>query len=194
MTATMTADNTWFTADTHFGHPGILRHQENRSSRWKTTQEMDEGLIEAWNSRVGRKDFVFHLGDFFWRSADEALEILRRLNGHIFLVPGNHDSTATREKVRKKFLAVSPIMEKTIEGQPLVLCHYAMRTWNRAHHGAWQLFGHSHGSMTDLGDSPQMDVGVDTRPDFAPYLFAEIRELLQDKTFEAVDHHAPERE
>jgi hypothetical protein len=26
-----------------------------------------------------------------------------------------------------------------------VLCHYAMRVWNRSHHGAWHLYGHSQG-------------------------------------------------
>jgi hypothetical protein len=32
-------------------------------------------------------------------------------------------------------------------GQPIVLCHYAMRVWNRSHHGAWHLYGHSRGNL-----------------------------------------------
>jgi calcineurin-like phosphoesterase family protein len=34
-----------------------------------------------------------------------------------------------------------------------------MRAWNKSHFNAWQLYGHSHGTLNPLGK--QYDVGVD---------------------------------
>ena len=33
--------------------------------------------------------------------------------------------------------------------QDIVLCHYAMRVWQKSHYGAWMLYGHSHGTLPD---------------------------------------------
>lgn len=46
-----------------------------------------------------------------------------------------------------------------VDGQELILDHYAGRTWNKSHHGSVQLFGHSHNQMP--GNSQQLEVGVD---------------------------------
>jgi len=58
----------------------------------------------------------------------------------------------------------------------IVLCHYAMRTWNRSHKGAWMLFGHSHGELN--GDSQSMDVGVDVHG-FRPVSIKELARKLR---------------
>jgi calcineurin-like phosphoesterase family protein len=50
----------------------------------------------------------------------------------------------------------------------VVLCHYAMRVWRNAHHGALHFYGHSHGNLP--GDAQSLDVGVDCW-DFAPASF-----------------------
>lgn len=67
----------YFTADTHFGHESVIRFC---SRPYATAAEMDEALMENWNSRVKGNDTVFILGDLFFRS-DNAGEILRRLKG-----------------------------------------------------------------------------------------------------------------
>ena len=61
-----------------------------------------------------------------------------------------------------------------------VLCHYAMRVWNRAHHGAWHLYGHSHGKLPEAPTTLSMDVGVDNH-DFRPWHFDEINLLMTEK-------------
>jgi len=38
--------------------------------------------------------------------------------------------------------------------------HYPLRSWNRAFHGSWSLFGHCHGTLWPQGSS--IDVGVDS--------------------------------
>ena len=77
----------FFIADTHFGDKRILNY-ENRP--FADTAEMDEALIRGWNGTVSPDDTVWHLGDF---GADgREAELLCRLNGHIRLVRGNHDT------------------------------------------------------------------------------------------------------
>ena len=53
-------------------------------------------------------------------------------------------------------------MRKTINGQDMVLSHYAFRTWDKAHKGTWMLHGHSHGTLPVYENFKQLDVGIDT--------------------------------
>lgn len=46
--------------------------------------------------------------------------------------------------------------EVSINGQRIVLCHYAMRVWNHSSHGAWHLYGHSHGRLPSVDASLSM--------------------------------------
>jgi calcineurin-like phosphoesterase family protein len=81
-----------FVSDTHFGHYNIIRH----CNRPWTVEEHDEKLIEAWNSAVGKKDIVYHLGDFAMFKAitggEQTMKAYRRtrmaLNGKIKICLG----------------------------------------------------------------------------------------------------------
>lgn len=87
----------FFTADTHFGHKNILKYC-NRP--FETVADHDKMLIQNWNETVGKDDIVYHLGDIalgYWTTPYmgggpvKMAELLKQLNGHIKLVPGNHD-------------------------------------------------------------------------------------------------------
>ncbi len=77
----------WFTSDTHFGHKSIIDYCKRP---FKDVEEMDEALVDNWNSVVRHKDIVYHLGDFAW-TVKRAKEIRPQLNGRIKLIVGNHD-------------------------------------------------------------------------------------------------------
>lgn len=77
----------FFTSDTHFGHKNIIEYC-NRP--WSTVEEMNEGMVERWNSKVSAEDTVYHLGDFAM-GPKENLGWRQRLNGHVILIKGNHD-------------------------------------------------------------------------------------------------------
>ena len=62
-----------------------------------------------------------------------------------------------------------------------------MRVWNRIHRGSWQLHGHSHGSLEDLPQLPQMDVGWDVWG--RPISFEEVAKQMENYEFTPVDHH-----
>ena len=80
-------------------------------------------------------------------------------------LPGNHDKQA--RKLTQDFSWIENLNEISIQGQTIVLCHYALRVWNRSHHGSWHLYGHSHGRLPESPTSLSMDVGVDIH-DFRP--------------------------
>ena len=80
--------STFYTSDHHFGHKGILRLVRGEFS---DVQEMDDALIEHWNSTVRPTDTVFHLGDFSLCGVRRTMEVSHQLNGKIILLAGNHD-------------------------------------------------------------------------------------------------------
>lgn len=84
---------TWFTSDTHYGHTNIISF-EKEARPFETLEEMHDALITNWNSVVGDKDTVYHLGDFCF--GQQYISIAARLKGRKNLVLGNHDSYTSR--------------------------------------------------------------------------------------------------
>lgn len=178
----MLSTEMYFTSDTHFGHKFMV---ERRG--FADADAMDETLIRQWNAVIPENALVYHLGDVSFRNNGRTFEILSQLNGHKFLVKGNHDRLNSAAAGR--FIWVKDYYEcKTDDtDQRIVMCHYPMRTWNRAHYGAWNLHGHSHGNLAPTGG--QLDVGVDTLA-FRPYTYAEVAERMAGRPYVPVDHHA----
>lgn len=163
-------NNVFFTADLHLGHESIIKHS---SRPFNSVQEMDEKIIDNWNEVVHNGDIIYVLGDMCWKNHKE---YARRLNGQINLAPGNHDKMS---QIGKHINILKPIHEIKLRGSyPVVLCHFAMRTWNKSHFNSWHLYGHSHGGLEGLGKS--MDVGIDTN-NFYPYHQDEIIQIMNDK-------------
>jgi len=168
---------TWFTADTHFGHGGIIRMCERP---FHNVIEMDEALICAWNARVRPGDHVWHLGDFaLGHDADTLREIFDRLYGTKFLIKGNHDC----EKVTTLPWARPPekLVEVAVDAARLVLCHYPMRAWRGSLGRTLHLHGHTHRLVPDTKGS--CDVGVDSWG-YAPVRIADIRARLAGVTLD----------
>jgi calcineurin-like phosphoesterase family protein len=156
----------FFTADTHFGH-GAARAFYRRP--FATVAEMDAAMADRWNATVGPDDDVWHLGDFAVRhKAPGAL--LDRLHGRKHLIAGNNDPPAIASL--PGWTSVAPYMELNVDGTPLVLCHYAFRTWRDMAKGALSLHGHSHGRLRP--QLRQFDVGVDVW-DFRPVTLADLK-------------------
>lgn len=174
---------TWFTSDTHFSHANIIKYS-NRP--FNSVEEMDRALIANWNAKVGQYDVVRFLGDFCFSDLEKGQSYFDQLNGVKHLIVGNHDKTAVQIKGWK---SISQFEEIKVEGQSITLCHYAMRVWNKSHHGAWHLYGHSHGSLPDDPNSRSFDVGVDCHA-YQPLNMDDISRIMKRKTWKAVDHHA----
>ena len=179
-----TTKNVFFTSDHHFGHKNIIRFSDRP---FETVEEMDEAMVERWNEVVGERDHVFHLGDVSLHGPQRTRELLDRLNGHIYLVIGNHEKSAMNTVCRDRFEWRKDLFDLRIHDeedskrQYIVLCHYAMRVWNRSFHGSWHLYGHSHGTLPDDPQSLSFDAGVDCH-DFKPLSYAEVKAIMARKT------------
>lgn len=174
----------WFTSDSHFGHRNIIRYS-NRPFR--DVRDMDDCLIQNINDHVRPGDTLFHLGDFAF--SDNVRDLLARINcKDIHLIYGNHD----KRYVSRLFRTANDVTEVYVndrgEKRLIVCCHYAMRVWRNSHHGAWHLYGHSHGSLPDDPNSLSFDVGVDCH-NYTPLSFDDVKRIMNAKTWKPVDHH-----
>jgi calcineurin-like phosphoesterase family protein len=157
----------FFTADEHYGHRNIIRYCRRPFS---SVEEMDAELIRRHNEVVGEDDIVVHGGDFTLRSLTAAQGYIKQLRGHHIFLRGSHDYWLKDPGDR--------VWEANIEGQHVVVCHYAMRVWPRSHFNSWQLYGHSHGNLEPLGK--QWDIGVDNN-NFRPVSFEQLREIMRER-------------
>lgn len=184
----------WFTSDMHYGHANIIKYA-NRP--FKHVDEMDRTMIERWNQVVRPDDTVWVLGDVaFYKDTARTTSLIARLPGKKHLVWGNHDKQLRKDaQFKAQFLSVNDMTETTVQdpdgyggNQKIVLCHYALRTWNKSHFGSWSLYGHSHGSLPDDPHSLSVDIGVDCW-DFMPVSYDQVKDRMKRKTFKPIDHH-----
>lgn len=97
--------NIFVISDTHFGHSNILTFENNKGELLRPgftgVEDMNETMVDRWNSVVRPQDSVYHLGDVIIKRKD--LAIITRLNGHKRLVRGNHDVFRTKDYINVGF-------------------------------------------------------------------------------------------
>lgn len=127
-------------ADTHFNHENIIKYC-NRP--FKNAKEMNEYIVKKWNSVVGEKDTVYHLGDLGFGSDEEMQELLNRLNGDKILIKGNHDLRRSNNGWLR--VGFSGVYNKLVIINDLVLSHYPIEV----DEGYINVFGHIHDKPLD---------------------------------------------
>lgn len=176
----------WFTSDPHYWHKNVLTYCNRPFS---SVEEMNEGLIENWNSVVGAKDTTFILGDFAFSGVVKAKEILRRLNGVKYLVMGNHDwhnKAHKWEEIGFSIFDETKTQDHIVIGNEFVtLSHFPYkghmhdeRYFEKApeDQGGWLLHGHVHKAWKVK--NKMINVGVDVW-DYKPVSLEEIKEIIQ---------------
>jgi len=193
----------FFTADEHYGHENARTGWGDpaKARPFVSLENMREELIARHNAVVGKGDEVWHLGDMFWRTLSglDAAEIVLRLNGKHCYVLGNHEERMRNvnkysypyrcfQEVNERWqmhLPSSLLTHSASEpaSKPahrlIILDHYAGRVWAGSHRGSWQLHGHSHGMLCDIG-LLQMDVGVDCN-NFAPVSLEQVSAFMRKR-------------
>jgi calcineurin-like phosphoesterase family protein len=84
----------YFYSDPHWNHVKLAEVWGKR--KWKTVQAMNDGLVEEHNAIVKAEDTCWILGDVFFQPKKELERnkgIVKKLNGNIKIVIGNHDTT-----------------------------------------------------------------------------------------------------
>lgn len=150
----------FFTADEHYNHKNVVDYC-NRP--FHDLHEMNKELIARHNEAVKDGDIVIHAGDFCFSNKEKAEMIISKLNGHHIFLQGDHDRWLPRG---------NQIWQKKIEGQYVVVCHYALHTWPRSHYNSWHLYAHSHKDLNLPGK--RICISVDAT-DFYPLSFEQIK-------------------
>jgi len=171
------SENVWHVSDTHFGHARILQWM-NGNRPWSSVAEMDEALIERWNSVVGEDDWVVHYGDFSYHNQENTKALLSRLKGKIVLIFGNHDDVlrnmrhsrivARYETVNLSFLESTPA--GNVETLRIHANHFPLWDWDGQFRGAKHFHGHTHGRL-EMPLPGSLDVSIDSLSDENNELF-----------------------
>ena len=172
----------WLSGDFHDGHYNIINYC-NRP--FKDVHEMRETILNNFNSVVESDDIVFFLGDI-GMNEQIADEILGKMNGKIHFILGNHDKSCM-QAIKKHSETVSDLIDAEIDGQPITMCHYAMRVWHKSHFDAPQIYAHSHGRLPPIGK--QWDVGVDNNG-FKPLSYNDLKHIMESRPHN--DNYIPE--
>ncbi len=152
---------------------------------WTNPQEMDEYMIDAWNSVVKPHDKVYHLGDVVINR--KALQTLNRLNGDKVLIRGNHDIFRD-EEYRPYFRAIRAY--HVLDG--MILSHIPLHESSLGRFGV-NVHGHLHARRVLLPRGVDAKTGttlysdkVDTRyhcvcveqTNYRPISLEELRERI----------------
>ena len=134
----------FLTSDTHFGH--------DREFLWgprgfTSSQEHDEAIIQNWNEVVSPDDIVYHCGDLMLGDNTYGIECVKRLNGHIKLIRGNHDTDAKIKmyKEAELFEAIQFAYRIRFKKYEYLMTHYPTLVWNGEDpKPVWNIHGHDH--------------------------------------------------
>lgn len=168
----------WLTSDLHFNHANILKY-EPESRPFETLEEMNETLIRNWNERVKPEDTVYVLGDLIMGRLEEGRECIKRLNGKIILIRGNHDSPQRIEMFKEMGIEVYDIYYLPYKGRYFILCHFPIASEEfikmviADNSEIVSLYGHVHHNAPKGYVNGTYHVGVDTN-DLAPISIQQI--------------------
>lgn len=180
---------------------GTWENSHHRLSR-DAVDLMNDTITDNINAIVGENDILWHLGDFAFARRED---YIRKCNFYryrlkcqnINMVWGNHDEPHLIHSLFKENHTLNMIH---VQGQRIVLNHYAMAVWEKSHHKTINLYGHSHSNAESWLDKMMpgrrsMDVGVDNAyrllGQYRPFTFDEILNLLKSREGHNIgDHHS----
>ena len=163
----------WFTADQHFDHINIMEHCDRP---WGNIEDMNQALIDNYNSVVKPQDTCVIIGDVCLEDDAELVRyrFLRHLNGNKIYVKGNHDHWLRGAEKRYMYI-------HKCSGQMVHCSHYPLRTWAASNRQAtWQLHGHCHGMQEPYPN--QYDVGVDNN-NYFPVSLTQLHSIIEESDF-----------
>lgn len=141
----------FITSDTHFCH--------SKSFLWEPrgfacVEDMNEAIVERWNSVVRPDGIVYHLGDMCLSDNAIAIEYIKRLNGTIKWLRGNHDTENRVNEVQNACPNVHLIGDMDTSWATILksgkwtfyLSHYPtlVGNYNEDYRKFYNLCGHSH--------------------------------------------------
>lgn len=149
-------------------------------------EEMNETIIQNWNEVVPPDGIVYHLGDLCMGKAEDIPNILKRLNGHIILVRGNHDYGKRRKIYEECGVEIRDIDYISYKGMYFVLSHIPigneeyMEMLAGPNGEIWNLHGHTHQYTCFSAVPHTFHVGLDSNK-MKPISLEEVYGRIQYK-------------
>lgn len=175
------AGRTWIWSDLHLRHANIIRHC-NRPFAHR--EQMDDALLDAWESTVGPDDTVLCGGDVALAGAlgPKDIERIRRLPGRKLLVRGNHDFDRRGRPAETGFdqAAMAALVRSD---PPLIVTHLSLGPLPDGHAN---VYGHVHNNAP-LYPGPRINACVE-HTGYKPLALEDVLRLaaalLAGRTFE----------
>lgn len=173
----------WFVSDTHFNHKKII---ELCQRPFDSIDEMNQAIIDNWNSVVGKHDDVYHLGDFAFHHKDDTMkmdEIFYALNGIKYLIVGNHDEQNSKV-LRLPWKSVQHYAHVRYGEARFVMSHFPFERWWHMEKKQYTIHvhGHCHGSAPEKAH--RFDAGSDPQ-EFFP---VNAEELIREAAVQKFNH------
>lgn len=144
---------------------------------------MNEAYVDRWNSLVTNDDDGYILGDLILGSP-ENIEFIRRLNGKLHIVYGNHDTPFRRDLYNKlpNLVEANWAIVLDYKKYHFYMSHFPTLTGNLEKESLKQmtlnLYGHTHQNSNFYEDRPYMyHVGADSHDGFPVSLDKIIKEM-----------------
>lgn len=170
----------YLTSDTHFNHNKDFIYERRG---FKSIEEMNEKIIENWNSIVKPEDTVYHLGDVMLGDIEAGINCLKRLNGHIYIAIGNHDTQARiRAYAACRNIEAVEFGYRIKQGKKTcILTHYPTITNNVDNIRVPNFYGHTHQSTNFYNPYKDMyHVGVDSHNCYPVLIESALKELYNN--------------
>ena len=145
----------YYIADLHFFHDALNRQMDCRG--FANAEEMNAYMLKKWNGKVRPEDEVVILGDLSGGKTEETNELLKKLNGKLYLIQGNHDRFGKNKAYdASRFMWIKPYEELHDKKRKVVLCHYPIlcyngqyRTDDQGNPRSYMLYGHVHDTLDE---------------------------------------------
>lgn len=142
----------FYISDLHLCHTNIIKLC---GRPYDNTDEMNNDIVNKWNSVVKDDDVVRILGDVGFPKNDEdtqnIIKLVKNLKGNKHLILGNHDSKLLKNEDFKKLFGSIKSYSKVKDGKEnVVLFHYPIEEWDGYFRGDYHLYGHVHNNQNNL--------------------------------------------
>lgn len=168
----------WLVSDTHFGHANILRFCRYDGTflrpEFDSVAQMDEYMVDKWNSVVRPTDHVYHLGDVVMNV--NHLHIVGRLSGHKRLILGNHDDPHMK--------LYAPYFEKIFSSRLLdkfLLTHIPVHPESLGKKIVANIHGHVHNNTDFWSLGPRYYNACVEWHNYTPIPFEQAKEEIRKK-------------
>jgi len=159
----------FFISDLHLDHTNIIKFCNRPFSN---RGEMNNHIVNTWNSTVGESDTVYFLGDMaYGRGSRNADYWINKLNGNIIFIKGNHERARNIKLYDKLILKIND--------ERFFLVHDPAQV--PAEWKGWVIHGHIHNNKQDIYPYiNKKNKTINVSAEVIEYIPVELKDLLEE--------------